>query len=307
VKVFVTGGAGFIGHHTVRALVQAGHEVLVADNLSTGRREHLPPGTPLAVLDILDQPALEAAMQDFRPHWVLHLAARVSIRASVTDFTEDARQNFIGTSQVLEAAIKANSRRLVFASSMAVYADAPDPRPLPEDWPPEPLSPYGISKHASEQLLHLMGRRAGLTTMALRFFNTFGTGQTLTPYVGVITIFVNQILAGKPPVIFGDGRQCRDFVYVGDVARACVLALESSLTGLSLNIGTGRGTTVNDLAALLLSRLKSALTPEYAAVRPEELRNSVAATTQARTLLCFAAEFGLKDKIDEVIAALRKT
>ena len=251
-KICVTGGAGFIGHHVVRVLQQGGHEVMVVDNLSMGTAENIP-GVPLVVADILDD-GLDQILKDFQTEAVLHLAAKVSIRGSVENFAADARENFLGTACVLEAAAKANIRRFVMASSMAIYSDSPTAQPIDEDWPKQPLSPYGISKLAAEQLVHLAGRQSGMETLALRFFNTFGLGQTLTPYVGVITIFIDRIASGQAPTIFGDGRQCRDFVYVGDISNACRLAMESSASGLSINIGSGKGTTVNDVAQLLLDR-----------------------------------------------------
>lgn len=299
-RICVTGGAGFIGHHTVRELGYYGHEILVIDNLTTGKKENLAPDVPFLQADILEEAGSKGII-DFRPEAVLHLAAKVTIRGSIETIAEDARQNFLGTAHVLEAALKAGTRRFVLASSMAIYMDSASPSPLDERWPTKPRSPYGISKLASEQLLHLMGERFGMSTMALRFFNTFGTGQALTPYVGVITIFINRILSGKPPVIFGDGEQCRDFVYVGDVARSCRLALESPVSGQSVNIGTGRPTSVNQIAKLLLSRMESPLTPVNTEERPEENRNSVANISLAREILGFQPDWRLEGKLDELI------
>ena len=299
-KICVTGGAGFIGHHTVKVLLDAQHEVMVIDDLSVGNAENLPGEVRLIVADIFSD-AAEEAILEFKPQAVLHLAAMVTIRGSIDNFSEDARQNFLGTAKVLEASIKAGVTRFVLASSMAVYDDSPSPAPLAEDWPKRPLSPYGISKYAAEQLVHVMGKQAGMQTLVLRLFNTFGTGQTLTPYVGVITIFLDRILSGKPPVIFGDGNQCRDFVYVGDVSHACLLALESSATGLSLNIGTGKGSTINEVASLLLSKLGSAMVPQYGPERGEENKNSVAGISLAMKSIGFKPKFTLEEKISEVI------
>ena len=299
-RILITGGAGFIGHHTVKVLLDAQHEVMVIDDLSVGNAENLPGEVRLIVADIFSD-AAEEAILEFKPQAVLHLAAMVTIRGSIDNFSEDARQNFLGTAKVLEASIKAGVTRFVLASSMAVYDDSPSPAPLAEDWPKRPLSPYGISKYAAEQLVHVMGKQAGMQTLVLRLFNTFGTGQTLTPYVGVITIFLDRILSGKPPVIFGDGNQCRDFVYVGDVSHACLLALESSATGLSLNIGTGKGSTINEVASLLLSKLGSAMVPQYGPERGEENKNSVAGISLAMKSIGFKPKFTLEEKISEVI------
>jgi UDP-glucose 4-epimerase len=238
---------------------------------------------------------------NFKPDVVLHLAATVTIRGSIENFSEDAKQNFLGTANVLEASIKAKVKRFVFTSSMAVYDDAPTPVPLNEDWTKKPLSPYGISKYASEQLVHVMGKQANMETMVLRLFNTYGTGQASTPYVGVITIFIDKILSGNPPVIFGKGDQCRDFVYVGDVGRACKLAVESKVSGVTMNIGTGKSTTVNEIASLLLEKLNSSLIPEYKEIRNEENKNSIADISLAWDTIRYAPKFTLEEKISDVI------
>jgi UDP-glucose 4-epimerase len=303
-KICITGGAGFIGHHVVHDLFKRGDELLVVDNLSTGKRDNLPQEVPFVHADILEDEGTDAIIK-FEPEVVLHLAAQVTIRGSMDGIAEDARQNFLGTARVLEAGLKAKTRRFVLASSMAIYDDCPSPDPLDENWPKKPKSPYGISKLASEELVHLMGRQAGISTIALRFFNTFGPGQVLTPYVGVITIFIDKIREGEPPVIFGDGQQCRDFIYVGDVANACRLAIESNVSGESVNIGTGKGTTINEVAQLLLNRFHSKLSPTHSLGRPEENRNSVADITRAYDLLGFAPEGMLETKIDEIIPEIK--
>lgn len=299
-RICVTGGAGFIGHHVVRELRAGGHDLLVVDNLSTGRRENLPTDVAFVHADILEKAGIEA-IRHYQPEALLHLAAQVTIRGSMEGISEDARQNFLGTARVLECALQAGVKRFVLASSMAIYADAPESAPINEQWPTRPRSPYGISKLASEELVHLMGERCGISTMALRFFNTFGTGQILTPYVGVITIFIDRILAGKPPIIFGDGEQCRDFVHVGDVARSCRLALESNQSGHSINIGTGQGTTINQIASLLLKRLRSDLSPSHTEGRSEENRNSVADISLAKTVLGYRPEGTLEGMLNEII------
>ena len=210
--IFVTGGAGFIGTHLVRTLLPRGRPVTVFDNLSTGKFENVPAGATLVVGDVTDGDALARAMLG---HSVLvHLAARVAIRSSFDFAVEDTLVNVVGTATVMRAARAAGTlRQVVAASSMAVYADSPIPTPIDEDHPVSPISPYGISKLALEQLVHRMAADAGMASTVLRFFNTYGQGQALSPYVGVVTIFANALRDGKAPTIFGDGEQCRDFVH----------------------------------------------------------------------------------------------
>jgi UDP-glucose 4-epimerase len=276
--------------------------LLIIDNLSTGKPENLLPEIPFINADILETCAARA-IQEFKPEAILHLAAKVSVRGSVDGIADDARQNFLGTACVLEAACAAGVKRFVMASSMAVYADAPSPIPLNEIWPSAPRSPYGISKLAAEQLLHQTGQRTGMTTAALRLFNAFGPGQALSPYVGVVTIFINRLLSGEAPMIFGDGEQCRDFVHVADIARACRLALESSCSGQSINIGTARGTTVNQLAKMLIDNVAPSLKAVHVGTRPEENRNSVADIGLARDLLGYSPQHSLEEKLTELIEA----
>ncbi len=304
-KVIVTGGAGFIGHHTVRELLENGHDILVVDNLSVGKRANIPSAVMFEKADVLDSGAMVRLFSQFKPDGVLHLAARVSIRNSVEAFLEDAKQNYIGTATVLDAAVKADTPRFILASSMAVYGDAPTPSPIAETWPKAPASPYGISKLASEQTVLNIGEQTGINATVLRLFNTFGTGQTYTPYVGVITIFIRRLLAGMHPIIFGDGNQCRDFVYVKDVAQSFVSALHGDQRGVTMNIGTGIGKTVNELACLISEKTGLSMAPEYTPAKSEELRNSVADISLARETIGYAPRYGIGDKLEEVIESLK--
>lgn len=297
-RVLVTGGAGFIGSHLVPRIMAAGSEVVVLDNLSTGSRDRVPDGAQLIVGDIRDADACSKAAAGCDA--LVHLAAAVSVRASIEQFFDDATVNITGTLSVLRAAKIAKVRRLVYASSMAVYADRDTPEPVPESWPTRPDSPYGTSKLAGELYTLLVGRDAGIPAAAVRYFNTYGPGQTFTPYVGVVTIFINKLLKGQAPVIFGDGAQCRDFVHVSDIARATHLALESEVNGEVMNIGTGHATTVGTVAHELIQRLAPGLAPGYAAAQPGELRNSIADITKARRLLGYEPEYP-KPNFDDVI------
>lgn len=306
-RVLVTGGAGFIGSHLCEALLRDGWRVRALDDLSVGRRENVPSGCELVEGSVLDDGALGAAMAGVDA--VCHEAARVSIRDSMERFCEDAEANLLGTLRVLRAAGRAKVRRFVQASSMAVYADSPDAAPVAESHALEPTSPYGITKLAAERSVLLVGRELGLEPVVLRYFNTFGTRQAYTPYVGVVTIFATRLLAGQPVTIFGDGSQTRDFVHVSDVARANVLALTApAAVGGTFNVGSGRGTSVAEVAALLQGLLRpgdGGGWVRHAPAHREEIRHSVADVSAARAALGYAPGTDLRAQLPEVIGALR--
>lgn len=302
--VLVTGGAGFIGHHLVRALSARGRAVTVLDDLSLGRAERLPEGVRLVRGDVRDPAALGDALAGVRE--VVHLAAVVSVRASVADFVRDADVNFLGTLRLCEAMRGRGIRRVVFASSMAVYADGVGGQPLREDHPTVPVSPYGVAKLAAERALHLVAPELGVEAVVLRYFNTYGPGQTPSPYVGVITHFTERILAGEPPLVYGDGEQRRDFVHVEDVVAATMLALERHVAGQTLNVGTGTATTVNEVARRLLAQLGSPLVPVHVPAAPGELRCAVADVSAARERLGYRPSRPALDP-SSVIEALRRS
>lgn len=281
-RALVTGGAGFIGHHLSAALLRAGHDVVVLDDLSVGRAERVPEGARLVRGDVRDPAALEYALEGVRH--VFHLAAVVSVRASVDAFVRDAEVNLFGTLRLLEAMRGRGVETAVLASSMAVYADGAG-APIREDHPTAPASPYGAAKLAAEHYWHLVCPRLGVRGTVLRFFNAYGPGQTPTPYVGVITHFTERILRGEPPVIYGDGEQRRDFVHVEDLVAATVAVIEHDVAGRTINVGTGTATTVNQVARALLDALGSDLEPRHADAVPGELRDAVADVSAARELL----------------------
>jgi UDP-glucose 4-epimerase len=304
-RALVTGGAGFIGSHLVERLAQEGLQVRVLDDLSVGKRENVPKGADFVLGDVRDPDTVSVAVSGRDA--VFHLAARVSIRASVAGFYEDAGTNLMGTLNVLRACASQGVKKLIYASSMAVYADAPEPVPLPESHATVPISPYGVAKLACERYAMLVAAQSGFDAVALRYFNTYGPRQTFTPYVGVITIFVQRLLRGEAPVIFGDGEQCRDFVYVGDIVEATFRAMSRPVHGEVLNVGSGHGTTVNQIASLLCRRLRPDISPQHVPPHPGELRNSVADIGKAQRLLGYQPQAGLEDRIDEVIAWNRGT
>jgi len=299
-RALVTGGAGFIGSHLVERLLAANIETVVLDDLSLGKRQNVPPGATFVQGDVRDPAAVSRAISGADA--VFHLAARVSIRASVAGFYEDAETNLMGTLNVLRACATSQVRKIVYASSMAVYADSPRPVPVAETYDTVPISPYGVAKLACERYARLVSAQAGFRSVSLRYFNTYGPRQTFTPYVGVITIFVQRLLRGEAPIIFGDGQQCRDFVYVGDIAAATLLAMYSEVNGEVLNIGSGTGTTVNRVATLLCQRLRPDIAPVHAPEHPAEMRNSIADIRKAQRLLGYEPHDRLEDRIDEIIA-----
>jgi len=294
----VTGGAGFIGSTLTRALLDAGSRVTVLDNLSVGRRDRVDPRARFVEGDVRDRAAVGAALEGVDV--VYHLAAQVTIRGSFERFYEDLDTNLMGTANLLRAIDPARVGWFVLASSMGVYADAQEPTPISERHPTEPQSPYGIGKLAAEQLATQVLGLQGVPLTTLRFFNTFGPGQAYTPYVGVLTIFLTRLLAGEAPVIFGDGEQRRDFVHVDDIV-AGVMAAPGRAPG-TYNLGTGRATSLNELAALAIAEVGAQVTPRHEAGRPGELRYSIADISAARAALGYAPARSLATALGPVVA-----
>lgn len=304
-RALVSGGAGFIGSHLCDRLVEDGWALRVLDDFSTGRRDNLNDSVEVIEGGITDQAACAVACVDVDT--VFHLAAKVTIRRSIETFHEDAQTNVMGTLNLLRAAGAAGVRRFIAASSMAVYADSPGGKLVDENHPLGPLSPYGISKLAAEQYVHIMAPQWSMEPVVLRLFNTYGSRQGYTPYVGVLTIFVTHILQGKPCTIFGDGEQCRDFGHVSDVANAFLLAAGTEqAVGETFNIGTGRGTTVNQLAELIRNELGEGEF-NYADPHPAELRHSVPDIAKAKSLLGFGPANKLEDRLGQVIESIRSS
>ena len=245
----VTGGAGFIGSHLVDALVEAGHQVTVVDDLSSGHQEYLNPRVRFHQASVTDAAVLDI-LQKERPQIVCHHAAQVSVLRSVDDPREDARVNVLGGLNVLEACVHSGVKRFIFASTGGALYGEPQQLPCSEEHPVKPLSPYGAAKAAVETYLHYYGQTQGLQTFALRYANVYGPRQDPYGEAGVIAIFARALLDGRSVTIFGDGEQERDFVYVSDVVAANLACLASDQPG-AYNIGTGRGTSVNRILAEL--------------------------------------------------------
>jgi UDP-glucose 4-epimerase len=317
--VAVTGGAGFIGSHTVDRLIESGHRVVVLDDFSTGKRANLARWADRDRFGFAGtQPALEIVTVDVshgifaalapitRAHGpitrIVHLAAQVSVVHSVANPLTDMRINYGGTLHVLEYARATGVDKVVLASSAAVYGDV-DRLPVGEDLPTRPVSPYGIDKRASELALGYYAAVHGVATTALRFFNVFGPRQDpSSPYSGVISIFADRARDGRDLTVFGDGEQTRDFVYVGDVARAVVTAATTARgDGAVINIGTGREITINQLAAAVVRHGGGTSRIVHAAPRAGEILRSVAAVDRARELLGFTAEVAFAAGLAETL------
>lgn len=299
----VTGGAGFIGSHLVETLVARGEQVRVLDNFSTGRWENLSAvRDQIEVVegDVRDPLAVQQAVDGVEV--VAHLAAIVSVERSLQNPQETVEVNVGGTLNLLDESRRIGVSRFLFASSAAVYGDHSE-LPLREDLPLRPLSPYAASKVAGEALCHAYQAAYGLSTVILRFFNIYGPRQDPhSPYSGVISIFVGRMQRGLPPVVYGDGLQTRDFVYVGDVVAALIRAGERDGTaGAVVNIARGEETSVLRLVALLNQALGAALEPEFAPPRAGEIRRSAGDPRRAQSILGWRPTVGLAEGLSRLL------
>jgi UDP-glucose 4-epimerase len=299
----VTGGSGFIGSHIVEELLKRGDEVVILDDMSTG---HLcPPGAAFVQGSVTDGAILRAVCEKYAIDTVFHLAAVASVAKSVADPVQVHEVNACGTLNVLLAARDCGAEKVVFSASAAAYGDDPV-LPKREDMMPRPLSPYAVSKLAGEMYCEVFSRLYGLSTVSLRYFNVFGPRQDpFSGYAAVIPKFMERICAGESPVIFGDGKQTRDFVYVKDVVRANLLAAESGAEGL-FNIGCGQQTSLNDLARMIMDAAGLSAEVVYAGVRPGDIRDSAADISRARSVLGFSPEWGVEEGIRETVREYRR-
>jgi UDP-glucose 4-epimerase len=292
-KIVVTGGAGFIGSHVVDAYLAAGHEVVVVDNLSTGRRENVHPAARLIELDLND-PALVRLLQVERPDVVNHHAAQASVSLSVREPRFDATENILATINLLEAARQAQVGKAIYASSGGAMYGNPHYLPADEEHPANPVSPYALSKHTGERYVRLYGTEHGLRWTSLRYANVYGPRQDPFGEAGVISIFCQNLLAGVAPEIHWDGEQTRDFVYVGDCARANLMALEGG-DGQAYNVGTGAGTSINALFHTLMEVSSQDMEPRRAPRRPGDARHSYLDCGKIERELGWRAEVGLRE------------
>jgi UDP-glucose 4-epimerase len=302
-KIAVTGGAGFIASQVADAYVAAGHEVIVIDDLSTGKRANVPSAAKFFHADIRAAEVAEIFRSE-RPQVLSHHAAQLDVRRSVADPGFDADVNVLGTLNVLEAARGAGIERVLFASSGgAVYGEQLE-FPAPESHPHHPISPYGITKSTGEHYLAFYHAVRGIPYVALRYSNVFGPRQDPHGEAGVVAIFCQRLLAGEAPTIYGDGKQTRDYVFVGDVVRANVAALESDFVG-AVNIGTGVETDVNSLCERMRVITGCPHPAKHAPARAGEQLRSVVAIDRAREVLGWRPEVTLEEGLRRTIEFFR--
>lgn len=313
-RVLITGGSGFIGSHLVDRFLNEGFNVVVIDNLDTGCLEkiahhHSSKRFCFIKGDIRDFNLVKETMKDVDA--VFHEAALASVTLSVKDPILANEINVTGTLNLLKASSDLGVKRFIYASSAAVYGDTQSPQKN-EDMTPNPRSPYGISKLAAENYVRIFYKLYGLETVSLRYFNVYGPRQRFDPqsaYGGVITIFTNRLLEDMPPIIFGDGEQTRDFVYVTDVVEANMLALNcKKAAGEAFNIGTGASVSVNQVAETLKEIMnKKKLKNTHAPPRPADCRHGYADISKAQSILGFHPKVGLKDGLTQLVEWYRNS
>lgn len=311
-KVLVTGGAGFIGSHIVDALVGAGHEVAVFDDLSSGSRENLPSHVQVFEGDIQDAARVAEVFDQFQPNWVSHQAAQISVPRSISEPAYDATVNVVGLLNVLTSAHHVGVTKVVFASSGgAIYGDVT--LPATEQNPGNPISPYGITKWVGERYLEFFHQMYGMQCVAMRYANVYGPRQNPHGEAGVVAVFSTRMLTGEPTRVNGDGKYLRDYVYVGDVARANLAAFETNLKqGFAfINVGTAQGTDVNELAELIRQSARHELeergldgaiaSPTSGPARAGDIRSSLIDPTLASELLNWKPSVFVQDGLPETV------
>ena len=302
-RALVTGGAGFIGSTLVDALLRAGHEVTVVDDLSRGRREQVSSPASLHVLEICD-PALETVVAEARPEVVFHQAAQIDVRRSLSEPLFDTSVNVLGSVNLLQACAGARVRRVVFASSGgAIYGDT-DVIPTPEGHSANPASLYGAAKQCGEIYGNVYARLYGIEFVALRYANVYGPRQDPHGEAGVVAIFAERLLRGEAPVINGDGTQTRDYVFVDDVVRANLMAATTDTLG-AYNIGTGIETDVLTIHRLLAAAAGNPLPPRHGAAKPGEQRRSCLDVSRAQRILGWTPAVDLGEGLSQTIDFFR--
>jgi len=302
-KIVVTGGAGFIASHIVDAYIADGHEIHIVDDFSTGREANVNAKAVVHRLDIADSNTVKL-ITDLKPDVLNHHAAQMDVRRSVADPAFDARINIIGFVNLLQGCVEAEVKKVIFASSGgAVYGDK-EPIPAAEDHPTEPLSPYGVSKRTGELYLDYYYTAFGLPYVALRYANVYGPRQSSKGEAGVVAIFIDRLLSENSPIINGDGKQTRDYVFVGDVVAANLAALRTPFIG-AVNIGTGQETDVVTICRSLRAGLGSSIEATHGPAKTGEQRRSCLAVGFAAKVLSWRPITSLDQGLQKTIASWR--
>jgi UDP-glucose 4-epimerase len=312
-RALVTGGAGFIGSNLVDALLDRGDEVFVVDDFSSGKDENLASAQERGVTvhrgDIRDGDAMTSLLAEVKPDVVFHLAAQIDVRVSVDRPAYDARTNVEGTVNLLEAAHRAGTKRFVFSSTGGAIYGETDVVPTPEDHQAQPMAGYGTSKLCAEQYLGLYHRLYGMSTVALRFGNVYGPRQDPHGEAGVIAIFCGKFTEGGKPKVFGDGRQTRDYIFVGDLVEAIIAAGDGDAVG-AINLGTEEESTVLDLIAAIRDAGGAGVNefePEFAPARLGEIERSCLDVSRARDVLGWEARVDVREGIARTLASVTTT
>ncbi|HTQ25373.1 MAG TPA: NAD-dependent epimerase/dehydratase family protein [Candidatus Binataceae bacterium] len=305
-RILVSGGAGFIGSHTVDALIAAGgHEISIIDDLSAGKRGQINPRARFYQTDVRDAAAVRAMFERERPEILVHLAAQMDVRRSVADPAFDAQVNLVGFLNLIEAGRANGLRRVVFSSTGGAIYGEQESFPCNEDHPLRPVSPYGVAKLATEKYLFFYHVQYGIDYVAMRYANVYGPRQDPHGEAGVVAIFCGRILEDRPVTVYGDGNQTRDYVFVGDVVRANVAAVASTVSG-AFNIGTGIETNVNQLYAALAQIAGTSRAPEYGPARPGEQMRSVILPARAQKELGWRPQVELPEGLAETLRYFRE-
>jgi UDP-glucose 4-epimerase len=297
-KALVTGGAGFIGSHLVDALIKRGDAVVVVDNLSTGRPENLNPAATFYQADICSS-ELERIFEKERPEIVNHQAAQTVIQKAMEDPVFDARQNILGSLNLISQCLRFKVKRVAYASSAGVYGE-PKRLPVDESHAVTPISYYGISKHTVEHYLHVSHLETSLSYVVLRYANVYGPRQSPKGEAGVVAIFTRQMLQGERPTIFGKGDKTRDYIYVADVVTANLLAMEKSVSGV-YNVGTGVETSDREMFDLVAELTGYEADPHYAGVRKGEIYRSCLDSGKARKEIGWQPRLALREGLAETV------
>ncbi len=298
-KILITGGAGFIGSNIVDRYIKRGHEVIIIDNLSTGKLENINPKGKFYRMDICD-PEIERIFEVERPEIVSHHAAQIDLRKSVEDPLFDSRVNILGSLNILNSCVKYGVKKVIFASSGGAIYGEQEEFPAPEEHQKNPISPYGINKLAVEKYLFYFNRVFGLKYVALRYANVYGPRQDPYGEAGVVAIFTQKFLNGGRPVINGDGRQTRDYVYIDDVVDINEMVLDSDFVG-ALNVGTGIETDVNTIYDTLMEIIGISVEKTYGPPKRGEQRRSSLNSERAKRVLGWVPKIGLKEGLRRTV------